>query len=257
MWTPYTAPRPQFLQAPFNSTAGLALATVIGLGILTFGYLVEVILGIGQVFNPTLTFTGENGEGSSYWLILQGGLAYLRGAIFLATAIAFLLWLVRSNNNLLPLRALPTEFTSGWAVGWWFIPFANLVRPYQVVRGVWRESDPDVGVSSGYLSSANTRTAGMLGRWWFFWITSNIISNITWRLYDQDKPGTGEIFGILFAVTGMLSIGAALSAIEVVQSITKRQEERFKKVGLLPQPGPPPPQYHYPGPPPPYFGPPG
>ncbi len=54
----------------------------------------------------------------------------------------FLMWLFRTYKNLEPLGSENIRFTPGWSVGWWFIPFANLVMPFKAVRGVWSESDP-------------------------------------------------------------------------------------------------------------------
>ena len=37
------------------------------------------------------------------------------------------------------------RFSPGWSVGWWFIPALNLLRPYQVIKEIWRGSYPNTG----------------------------------------------------------------------------------------------------------------
>ena len=56
--------------------------------------------------------------------------------VWLGTATAVLMWVHRAYRNLPALGARDMAYSPGWAVGWWFIPFLNLVRPYQVVREI-------------------------------------------------------------------------------------------------------------------------
>lgn len=50
-------------------------------------------------------------------------------------ALAF--WTYRVNRNSHGLTPYPMQFTPGWAVGWWFIPFASLWQPYRVVSELY------------------------------------------------------------------------------------------------------------------------
>lgn len=56
------------------------------------------------------------------------------------TAVAWLRWLHRAYCNLALVGSKRATFTPGRAVGFWFIPFVNLVRPYQVVKDLWLRS---------------------------------------------------------------------------------------------------------------------
>lgn len=58
----------------------------------------------------------------------------LQITVFIATAIFFLIWLYRVYGNLRSLGASTVEYTPGWAVGWFFVPLANLVIPYKIVH---------------------------------------------------------------------------------------------------------------------------
>ena len=57
-----------------------------------------------------------------------------------ATVVVWLVWQHHATANLWS-RGLPgLRFTPGWVVGWWFVPFANLVLPYLAMRELDRRS---------------------------------------------------------------------------------------------------------------------
>jgi Domain of unknown function (DUF4328) len=53
--------------------------------------------------------------------------------VTIASGVVWLVW-THGCQRVLTRLAAPVRFTPGWAVGWWFVPFANLVKPYQVMR---------------------------------------------------------------------------------------------------------------------------
>jgi hypothetical protein len=69
-------------------------------------------------------------------LIIGGaGLVAVVGS--LTAALFFCLWLHRAAKNLPALGRGGMQFTPGWSVGWFFIPFANLVKPLAAVSELW------------------------------------------------------------------------------------------------------------------------
>ena len=50
-------------------------------------------------------------------------------AVFALTALAFVVWFYRAYENLRALGVLSLRWGTGWAVGGWFVPFLNFVRP--------------------------------------------------------------------------------------------------------------------------------
>ncbi len=71
---------------------------------------------------------------------LIGGLYLL---VWLVIAVVFLRWTYLSNRNVRALGADGLEFTPGWAVGWYLIPIANLWKPHQALKEIFRASHPD------------------------------------------------------------------------------------------------------------------
>lgn len=67
------------------------------------------------------------------------------------------------------------DYMPGWAVGWFFIPFANLWKPYQAMKEVWA-LNADGGRSAGPMAGA------LLPLWWFLWLAWNAVSNVAGRM---------------------------------------------------------------------------
>ena len=59
---------------------------------------------------------------------------------FLVSGIAFLAWFYAAHKNL-SLAGLQPSYASGWTIGGFFVPFLNLVRPYQLMKELWRGSE--------------------------------------------------------------------------------------------------------------------
>jgi hypothetical protein len=63
--------------------------------------------------------------------------------VLIVAAIIFLRWTYIVHDNKRRLGAQGLCFTPGWALGWFFVPVANLWKPYQAMREAWQVSvDP-------------------------------------------------------------------------------------------------------------------
>ncbi|MBX3742666.1 MAG: DUF4328 domain-containing protein [Akkermansiaceae bacterium] len=145
----------------------------------------------------------------------MGGIAAL--IIYIATIICFCMWVHRANRNSRGFGAQGMQFTPGWAVGWYFIPFANLVKPCQSMAEIWKVSGDPIGWTH--------RKAGpVVGIWWTLWLLSNISSNISSRLglaaetIDQIKTST-----IASLISNGFGVASAVAAIILVLNVYRRQ----------------------------------
>jgi hypothetical protein len=84
------------------------------------------------------------------------------GLLFLASVVVWRMWQFRGQRNLTLAGRPSLRFTPGWAVGWWFIPIANLWKPFQAVRELGSRSDPD---ERSYV----VRGWWVVGLWWATW----------------------------------------------------------------------------------------
>ncbi len=124
-------------------------------------------------------------------------------AVVIASAVFFLMWFHRVYRNLPALGAAGLKYTPGWAVGFWFIPFLNFVRPAQAA----------------------------------FWLISNIVDNITMRL-SMHTESIDALIGNswMYIVASVLSVVAAVLAFQLITAIDRRQEEKYELRSRLGQP---------------------
>jgi hypothetical protein len=147
--------------------------------------------------------------------------------VILAAGIVWLVWQHRSQSNLRALGAAGIKYTPGWAVGWWFIPFANVVLPFLTMRELWRASDPQSG-STEWLAR---RTTPLLGFWWAGWLVTQTLFQIG-RGIDRDLKTIGDLRGeAWFFIAGNFAlVVTGVLAILVVRSIDARQAQKRERM---------------------------
>ncbi len=153
--------------------------------------------------------------------------------LYFATVVVFCVWIHRAHKNLQALRVQHLQYSPGWAVGYYFVPFLNLVRPMQVMQEIWHGSvAPQPGQDAAAWKFASTPT--LIGGWWGAWILTNIIGQVSFRLYDPAKPKLVLFSYKLDVAAGLLSIVAAGLLICLVKGINKRQNEHFRQLTSIP-----------------------
>lgn len=171
--------------------------------------------------------------------LFEAGLALGTVVIYVATIVVFLMWLYRSHENLAAfgVSKRDLQYSSGWTVGSFFVPFVSLVVPYRAIKELWRKSVP---YSSGMFSELSPPAFFPL--WWALWLISNISNQIYFRLTLRgDLPA--NVSAILEIFTGVVDIFSAILAIMVVREIQKQQRESSKLIQaqeINTQPPPPP-----------------
>lgn len=183
---------------------------------------------------------GDNPIGAAIMLIIFL-LALVELIIYLTTVVFFLMWLYRAYDNLRAFdRWRRLNYSPGWAVGSFFIPFVNLVVPYRAVKEVWQKSGPP---DEALLSEPGP--PAWFPIWWLFWLLAAFAGNISMRAsFNENVPeSTATMISI---VASALSIVAAVFAYLVVDAIDKRQEETSGKLELGKFSGPPPPPANLP-----------
>lgn len=156
----------------------------------------------------------------------------LQVLVYVGTALAFLVWLHRVHRNLAPLGGRELKYTPGWAVGGFFVPFLNLVRPVQVMREVWHGSDPagaERDTSSDGPSIRNQLgTPKLVGWWWALFLISAFMGNITMRMGFADNPTLDQLQALsaLLVLSDLIEIPSAVIALLLVGQITRWQTER-------------------------------
>jgi hypothetical protein len=164
---------------------------------------------------------------------LETGIGVLDVLLSIVTAVLFCVWTYRAYKNLRRLGVRGLRYSPGWAVGYFFVPIANLFKPCAVFLEMWKASDPKAPVDDAY--AWQDRSGGVLvGLWWTSWIISNLISNISLRAsLATPNPGLDELKHQITAVAlaRICSIPAAILAILVVKFIQDREAESYRRLG--------------------------
>jgi hypothetical protein len=144
--------------------------------------------------------------------------------LYLLTAVPFLMWLHRAYANLVALGAVKLKFTPGWAVGWFFVPFANFVRPYQVLEETWNKSAPTLADGS----LPEDEEPRIVAIWWALFLVFSFTRGASGR---PETPISEQVVvsWILF-VNSLFGILAAIAAILVIRGIDQRQIARREQV---------------------------
>lgn len=198
------------------------------------------IFSFGQVLFSDSQIEVSKGHYIPTLLGLIGVVSLFEILLRIGTIIFLLIWEYRAFNNLPALKATNLEFSPGWAIGWWFIPFANLVKPYQVMSELWNASDSDFDPKASFLSN-RIGSPKIIGCWWGIWI----LSNISGRVSNTMGNAQSQYFPVALAITSILSGIAAILIIIIIKNITQQQELRFQKLGEFDEfvTPPPPPKF--------------
>ena len=159
--------------------------------------------------------------------------------VYLCTAVAFLMWVHRAYRNLPALGAAVLESTPGKVVGSYFVPFANLVWPYQAMVEIAKGSDPLQGnISSN--TWQRPRSSPLVPLWWAFYILMNVLG---WMAFSAAKDMHSLDSALSATISFMISDGShivsACLAIALILMINSRQEDRNRANLENPEPNPP------------------
>ena len=147
----------------------------------------------------------------------QGIVGIIQVLIFVVSGILILKWIHRANYNARQLGATDMAFTPGWSIGWYFIPIANLWKPYQAMKEIWKaSSDP--------LSWKTQSVSSMLPWWWFFWIVSNMFANASFRLAMRAEEINGLIAAnVVTQLSDVTGIPLSLIVIGIINKVHEMQ----------------------------------
>ena len=135
--------------------------------------------------------------------------------VYIAAIVMFCVWTYRANANIHALGAANLRFSPGWAVGWYFVPIANLWKPYQVMNEIWRASKNP----SGWQDEASS---SIVGWWWFWWIVSSVQISVETSPQQETLETAISPFGLISVALDLI---AAVFAFRVVKQVGLLQAE--------------------------------
>ncbi len=156
----------------------------------------------------------------------QRAIGLLYSTAFVAAAIAFLVWIRRASDNLARLGVREQRFSPGWAVGWWFIPFAWLFRPYQVMKEIWKGSYPEIDAKNPD-AWTDSPTSRLLGPWWGAWLLSLWAANSLSVLFSSDATVSDLIVsGYRSVASDAIGTVALVLVVILMRRITSNQDKK-------------------------------
>ncbi|MFO0896811.1 MAG: DUF4328 domain-containing protein [Pirellulales bacterium] len=230
---------------PLTTRAGFASFCLAAVGVLHLYYFIEggMTLWAVEARAGRAEIPGEVlwlYEATYSWVNLGIALAYL------GSVIAFWMWFYRAHKNLRALGNEELEYKSRWAVFGFMVPILNLVRPAQVMRETWYGSDPGLlSESPTFLhSKARRGTPAAVGWWWGSFLIMNISSRAEMAAAEHaEKPDASpdvyQFYAWAVMISAVPTILAALLAVRLVWTITRRQSQRHDLLegrAALPEP---------------------
>ena len=136
---------------------------------------------------------------------------------FFAFAIIFLIWQFRVYKNLQITGAEGLKHSAGWSVGWYFIPFANLIKPYHVMKETF-------AVSLNLDEEDNT--TDIVLRWWVLYIVFTLLqrgaNGLPYDTYQWHLIGA-----LIDVVIESLTIISGIMLLIIMNRITTAQERNI------------------------------
>lgn len=127
-------------------------------------------------------------------------------------------WIYRVTMNSHTL-ASGLNVSPPWSIGWYFVPFANLYKPFQALNDAWCVS----------LSPSSWRaqdTPPLLRWWWGLWIVTSTLDNASFRLQLRAKAVSTALFTSgLDLVSDALWIALCLVLIRIVRRLSAQQSD--------------------------------
>ena len=136
--------------------------------------------------------------------------------ILAVTAVLFLVWIYRASANAHALGFTDLKFRPGWAVGWWFVPIANLIQAPRTMLELYRVAL--AGEPAGPRSHIGSAPVLV---WWLLILSANGADR-----YGTRRIGSGEGFEpfqqalIAYIAGDVMYLAAGLLAIWLVRRIT-------------------------------------
>lgn len=210
--------------------AGFAVAALV-LSVLANVFAVvaflQRVLLIGQVETDPVSVTADDPAASDA-TVRAGSITVT--VVALVATVALLGWMFASARRVRRDRPAVLRRGPGWAIGGWFVPFANLVLPAQTMNDLWAAGTPRPSPPQG---------GRLVAWWWGVLLTCSFASTAALLVAFGSRGDTLD--GVRQeAVGGMVLFGlyaiADIATVVVVSRVSRRLDTMTPDVGQAPEP---------------------
>jgi hypothetical protein len=190
---------------PIKSPVGLAKLVIAA----TWAFCAMKLLLIGAMAINLLALLGRVSATFPYELF--GRIVKLTVAgnlsVQVVAGVLSLVWIYRVSRNAQRLARYGLPISSGWAVGWYFVPIGALWKPFEAIEQTWRASTSPAAWRS-------VPTPALLRWWWALWLAGG---------------AAGGLLGVLGKI-GVKDRAFASAALIVISAIVVGQCVLFNRV---------------------------
>jgi uncharacterized protein DUF4328 len=122
------------------------------------------------------------------------------------------IWIYSAARNVRALGARGLNTSPGWAVGWFFVPFMSLFKPFQAMDEIDQASAAPTAWGS-------QRTTALLRWWWAGWLISAISGNAI-ALFSRGLNTLPELSGL--TVFQLIECGLDVAAVSLFLAVAWR-----------------------------------
>ena len=143
----------------------------------------------------------------------------------IALIVLFIIWFWRAAKNNVALGRLNARFRPGWAIGCWFIPFANLVLPVLIAQDLWKGSESSR--PRGDPTWREEPSSPLVWSWWGLYLAACVavgVASVYGPSVIDEADADFRAANMWMLVSAIAFIGAAVLAIYVVRQLSERQE---------------------------------
>ena len=191
----------------FKDSAPLTRAATIAL----WAYMVlEALFALGSLYLLSV------GAGPQTPLDIAVGVSAM--GMLLAMVAAFVLvgcWIYRANANAHSFSDY-MSISPGGAVGWYFVPIANLFKPFQAMKETWLASHYSGNWHSEPVPSS-------VNWWWGLWLATNMLGWLSFQLGMTAPETTAQSVAIVDVLTAALNVPLCLVLIAMIKGIAAAQ----------------------------------
>jgi hypothetical protein len=170
-----------------------------------------IVLAVRAATPVLFYLLGMVGVGLGPPIVYEG----IRGVLSFAGVVLYFVWFARVYNWLRAARG-GTSFSTGLAIGGWFIPVANLVLPFLGLNDAWKR--------------AHGSGSPLVLLWWIAYLiatATSVTHSIVFASGSYALPvGQEDLYHTMFQVLGWSKLGSQIVAYglwaHIVREITTR-----------------------------------
>jgi hypothetical protein len=131
---------------------------------------------------------------------------------FLVCATAFIGWMHAGAKQVQMTRHDVLRYKPGWAIGAWFVPILNWFRPVQIINDLRASGNQD----------RTTDSRALVGWWWGLFVFDNLVARVIFASGTSESLDDLQVQTTVSIVGQVAEVAAAVLAILVVLSTTRR-----------------------------------